>query len=207
MQRKIQSLQAEFTQLREQNEVKVRKYRLDQQLRLKKFKKEFNTILKLTTGENPSIINFDKFKFFSTNIGLLTEAQSNEESDERALIYDIWKCLSRVYPDGEIISVKNLRLILIAIIGLEEISKVSADTSVPNQKRKLETVKSEARLPTDMIGYITNEEEEAVYEVTSSSDEFYTDRSQRIGNFNQSLDLFLTTKDTLKLQKRFKLLV
>jgi hypothetical protein len=97
---------------------------------------------------------------------------------------------------------------LIAIIGLEEISKANADTSVPNQKkRKLETVKSEARLPTELIGYTTNEEEEAVYEVTSSSDEFYTDRSHRIGNFNESLDLLLTTKDTLKLQKRFKLLV
>ncbi len=44
-----------------------------------------------------------------------------------------------------------------------------------------------------MIGYVTyDEDEEAVYEVTSSSEEFYTDRSQRIGNFNQSLDLKLT---------------
>ena len=69
-------------------------------------------------------------------------------------------------------------------------------------------MKSEARLPPEMIGYVTyDEDEEAVYEVTSSSEEFYTDRSQRIGNFNQSLDLKLTTRDTLKIQKRFKLLV
>ena len=202
MQRRMQTLQSEFTQLKEQNEAKNRKEKLDQQLRLKKFNKEFNAILKLTTGSNPTTLNFEKFKLFSTNMGLLTQAQSNEESDERALIYDIWKCLSRVYPDGEIISVKNLRLILIAIIGLEENSKVCATTPVQNHRatRKLETVKSEARLPSEMIGYVTyDEDEEAVYEVTSSSEEFYTDRSHRIGNFNQSLDLKLTTKDTLKL--------
>jgi len=66
-------------------------------------------------------------------------------------------------------------------------------------------VNSEAKLPTE--GLTTYEEEQAVYEVTSSSDEYYTDRSARIGNYNEALDLKLTTKDTLKLQKRFKLLV
>lgn len=130
MQRRMQTLQSEITQLKEQSEAKNRKDKLDQWLRLKKFNKEFNAILKLTTGSNPTTLNFDKFKLFSTNMGLLTQAQSNEESDERALIYDIWKCLSRVYPDGEIISVKNLRLILIAIIGLEENSKNCATTPV-----------------------------------------------------------------------------
>ena len=54
---------------------------------------------------------------------------------------------------------------------------------------------------------MTYEEEKAEYEVSGSSDEYYTDRSARIGNYNETLDLKLTTKDTLKLQKRFKLLV
>jgi len=63
-------------------------------------------------------LNLEQFRLFSANMGLLTLAQSNEDSDERALIFEIWKCLSRVYPDGDTVSVKNLRIILIAMIGL-----------------------------------------------------------------------------------------
>lgn len=52
------------------------------------------------------------------NFGLMTQQQSTDESDERALIFDVWKCLSRVYPDSDRVLLQNLKLFLIAMLGL-----------------------------------------------------------------------------------------
>ena len=89
---------------------------------LQKFNKEFEKIFELTTGNSKitiqTLISFDIFKQLSINLDLIITYKSDEESDGRVLVFDIWKCLSREHADRDRILVTNFKRILAAMVGL-----------------------------------------------------------------------------------------
>ena len=123
---------------------------------LQKFNKEFDKIFELTTGNfkitSQTLVSFDMFKQLSINLGLITTYQSNEESDERVLVFDIWKCLSREHANRDRILVTNFKRILAAMVGLIkkcdslETPSFKNYTSLKTNKRILKSVRSEALL-------------------------------------------------------------
>ena len=48
----------------------------------------------------------------------MSEKAAGEESDERALLYEMWCTLSRVHSDFAFIKVVNLKTMITAILGL-----------------------------------------------------------------------------------------
>ena len=47
----------------------------------------------------------------------MSERAASEESDERALLYEMWCTLSRVHQSGAFIKVINLKIMITAILG------------------------------------------------------------------------------------------
>ena len=47
----------------------------------------------------------------------MSEKAASEESDERALLYEMWCTLSRVHTDSAFIRVVNLKTVITAILG------------------------------------------------------------------------------------------
>ena len=47
----------------------------------------------------------------------MSEKAASEESDERALLYEMWCTLSRVHTDSAFIRVVNLKTAITAILG------------------------------------------------------------------------------------------
>jgi hypothetical protein len=87
-------------------------------LRISKFNKEFDKILDITLGKTGLVLAHDRFLKFMINMGFLNSLQAYEPTEERALVMDIWRCLSRVHADSDRVIVSNLRTMLHAIVGL-----------------------------------------------------------------------------------------
>ena len=65
-----------------------------------------------------SIFNYAQYTEFAIRFGLMSERAAAEESDERALLYEMWCTLSRVHSDFAFIKVVNLKTMITAILGL-----------------------------------------------------------------------------------------
>ena len=64
-----------------------------------------------------SIFNYAQYTEFAIRFGLMSERAASEESDERALLYEMWCTLSRVHSDFAFIRVVNLKTMITAILG------------------------------------------------------------------------------------------
>ena len=64
-----------------------------------------------------SIFNYAQFTEFAIRFGMMSERAASEESDERALLYELWCTLSRVHSDQAFIRVVNLKTMITAILG------------------------------------------------------------------------------------------
>ena len=64
-----------------------------------------------------SIFNYAQYTEFAIRFGLMSEKAAGEESDERALLYEMWCTLSRVHSDFAFIKVVNLKTMITAILG------------------------------------------------------------------------------------------
>jgi len=64
-----------------------------------------------------SIFNYAQYTEFAIRFGLMSERAAGEESDERALLYEMWCTLSRVHSDFAFIRVVNLKTMITAILG------------------------------------------------------------------------------------------
>lgn len=64
-----------------------------------------------------SIFNYAQYTEFAIRFGLMSERAASEESDERALLYEMWCTLSRVHSDFAFVRVVNLKTIITAILG------------------------------------------------------------------------------------------
>ena len=64
-----------------------------------------------------SIFTYAQFTEFAIRFGLMSESAACEESDERALIYEMWCTLARVHPEAAFIKVVNLMTIITAVLG------------------------------------------------------------------------------------------
>lgn len=64
-----------------------------------------------------SIFTYAQFTEFAIRFGLMSERAACEESDERALIYEMWCTLARVHPEAAFIKVVNLKTIITAVLG------------------------------------------------------------------------------------------
>ena len=65
-----------------------------------------------------SIFNYAQYTEFAIRFGLMSERAAAEESDERALLYEMWCTHSRVHSDFAFIKVVNLKTMITAILGL-----------------------------------------------------------------------------------------
>ena len=64
-----------------------------------------------------SIFNYGQYTEFAIRFGLMSEKAAGEESDERALLFEMWCTLSRVHSDQAFIRVVNLKTLITAILG------------------------------------------------------------------------------------------
>ena len=64
-----------------------------------------------------SIFNYNQYTEFAIRFGFMNERAASEESEERALLYEMWCTLSRVHTDCAFIKVVNLKTIITAILG------------------------------------------------------------------------------------------
>lgn len=82
-----------------------------------------------------SIFNYAQFTEFAIRFGMMSERAASEESDERALLYELWCTLSRVHSDFAFIRVVNLKTIITAILGFP----VAVHQNPADEKRKKKT--------------------------------------------------------------------
>ena len=64
-----------------------------------------------------SIFSYAQYTEFAIRFGLMSEKAATEESDERALLYEMWCTLSRVHPNFSFIRVVDLKTLITAILG------------------------------------------------------------------------------------------
>lgn len=64
-----------------------------------------------------SIFNYAQYTEFAIRFGLMSEKAATEESDERALLYEMWCTLSRAHADLSYIRVVDLKTLITAILG------------------------------------------------------------------------------------------
>ena len=65
----------------------------------------------------------------------MSEKAASEESDERALLYEMWCTLSRVHTDSAFIRVVNLKTAITAILGFP----ITTYRNVQENQHHLET--------------------------------------------------------------------
>ena len=90
-----------------------------------------------------SIFNYAQFTEFAIRFGMMNERAAIEESDERALLYEMWCTLSRVHSDFAFIRVVNLKTMITANLGFPVAVHRNPYTEVKNKKpmKKSEKVK------------------------------------------------------------------
>jgi len=86
-----------------------------------------------------SIFNYAQFTEFAIRFGMMSERAASEESDERALLYELWCTLSRVHSDFAFIRVVNLKKIITVILGFPV--AVHRNPADEKQKKKANKVK------------------------------------------------------------------
>ena len=74
-------------------------------------------VLRSEDLDEDSILTYPQFTEFSIRFGMMSERASLVESDERALLYEMWCTLARVHPDAAFIKVVNLKTVITAILG------------------------------------------------------------------------------------------
>ena len=84
-----------------------------------------------------SIFNYAQYTEFAIRFGLMSERAAGEESDERALLYEMWCTLSRVHSDFAFIRVVNLKTLITAILGFPIATHRNPDTNKVSSKRQL----------------------------------------------------------------------
>ena len=84
-----------------------------------------------------SIFNYAQYTEFAIRFGLMSERAAGEESDERALLYEMWCTLSRVHSDFAFIRVVNLKTLITAILGFPINTHRNPDTNKVSSKRQL----------------------------------------------------------------------
>ena len=67
---------------------------------------------------------------------MMSERAASEESDERALLYELWCTLSRVHSDQAFIRVVNLKTMITAILGFPVAVHRNPNTRKANKKSK-----------------------------------------------------------------------
>ena len=84
-----------------------------------------------------SIFNYAQYTEFAIRFGLMSERAAGEESDERALLYEMWCTLSRVHSDFAFIRVVNLKTLITAILGFPIATHRNPDTNKVSSKKQL----------------------------------------------------------------------
>ena len=84
-----------------------------------------------------SIFNYAQYTEFAIRFGLMSERAAGEESDERALLYEMWCTLSRVHSDFAFIRVVNLKTVITAILGFPIATHRNPNTDEVSTKKKL----------------------------------------------------------------------
>ena len=62
------------------------------------------------------MINYLKLKDLLVGIGMITEAAANTDSQERLLLYDIWKNLKG--EENEEVPIKDVKLVVMTIMRI-----------------------------------------------------------------------------------------
>jgi len=91
-----------------------------------------------------SIFNYAQYTEFAIRFGLMSERAASEESDERALLYEMWCTLSRVHSDFAFIRVVNLKTIITAILGFPVAIHRNPAHREPKRKSQRAPAKREA---------------------------------------------------------------
>ena len=86
-----------------------------------KFTRQFimvtSLVLQTEDLDEDSILTYPQFTEFSIRFGMMSERAALVESDERALLYEMWCTLARVHPDAAFIKVVNLKTVITAVLG------------------------------------------------------------------------------------------
>ena len=86
-----------------------------------KFTRQFimvtSLVLQSEDLDEDSILTYPQFTEFSIRFGMMSERAALVESDERALLYEMWCTLARVHPDAAFIKVVNLKTVITAVLG------------------------------------------------------------------------------------------
>ena len=86
-----------------------------------KFTRQFimvtSLVLQSEDLSEDSIFTYAQFTEFAIRFGLMSERAACEESDERALLYEMWCTLARVHSDAAFIKIVNLKTVITAILG------------------------------------------------------------------------------------------
>ena len=64
-----------------------------------------------------SIFSYAQYTEFAIRFGLMSERAAAIESDERALLYEMWCTLSRIHDNSAFLKVVNLKTMITAILG------------------------------------------------------------------------------------------
>eukprot|EP00347_Sterkiella_histriomuscorum_P024180 403332030 len=130
--RRKAKLQQKEKEIYQQPERQVNKE--SQKLVVQKFQREFlQALIELFQVEElPKEINYLNMKQLLVLMGFCTEQAANSDSNERVLLYDIWRVLEGDQRD--LIVIEDLRTLLIAIVKITEYKRINVVPSEEESK-------------------------------------------------------------------------
>ena len=99
----------------------------------------------------PKGMNYLNLKQFIVSLGMSSEYSANTDSNERILLYDIWKIL-----DGEVkeqIMIEDLRVLLMAIMRITDHKRIGVERPSNDDENTYQTKRLTSQSNLDEVRY------------------------------------------------------